>query len=89
MNTHTLETGTGAQQARAERRVSMSIVIASVVLAVVWIGSESAHVGYMNRAIMSVLLVAVVFFLVGLSFETLRQFSGQDSSLELPGADQA
>ena len=89
MNTYTLETGTGAQQARAERRISMSIVIAYVVLAAVWIGSEAAHVGYMSRAMMSVPLVAVVFFLVGLSFETLRQFSGQDSSFELARADDA
>ena len=40
----------------------MSIVIASVVLATFWIGSEGAHVGYMSIAIASVLLVAVVLF---------------------------
>lgn len=65
----------------------MSIVIAFVVLAAVWIGSEGAHVGHMSTSIASVLLVAVVLFLVGLSLETLRQFSGQDSSLELPEAN--
>ena len=65
----------------------MSIVIASVVLATFGIGSEGAHVGNMSIAIASVLLVAVVLFLVGLSLETLRQFSEQDSSLELPEAD--
>ena len=65
----------------------MSIVIASVLLAIFWIGSEGAHVGYMSIAIASVLLVAVVLFLVGLSLETLKQFSGQDSTLELSEAD--
>ncbi len=65
----------------------MSIVIASVVLAAVWIGSEGAQVDNMSIAIVSVLLVAVVLFLVGLSLETLRRFSGQDRSLELPEAD--
>ena len=40
----------------------MSIVIASVLLAIFWIGSEGAHVGYMSIAIASVLLVAVVLF---------------------------
>ena len=67
----------------------MSIVIVSVVLATFGIGSEGAHVGYMSIGIASVFLVAVVLFLVGLSLETLRQFSGQDSSLELPEADDA
>ena len=41
----------------------------------------------MSIVIASVLLVAVVLFSVGLSLETLRQFSGQDSTLELPEAD--
>ena len=65
----------------------MSIVIASVVLATFGIGSEGTHVGYMSIAIASVVLVAVVLFLIGLSLETLRQFSGQDSTLELLEAD--
>ena len=61
----------------------MSIVIVSVVLATFGIGSEGAHVGYMSIGIASVLLVAVVLFLVGLSLDMLRQFSKQDSPLEL------
>ena len=37
----------------------------------------------MSIVLASVLLVAVVLFLLGLSLGTLRQFSGQDSPLEL------
>ncbi len=41
----------------------------------------------MSITIAFVLLVAVILFLVGLSLETLRQFSGQNNPLELLEGD--
>ncbi len=63
----------------------MSIAIVSVALADICIGS--AHVGYLSMALASVALVAVMFVLVKLSFDTLRQFSEQESPFELLEAE--
>ena len=63
----------------------MSIAIVSVALADICIGS--AHDGYLSMALASVALVAVMFVLVKLSLDTLRQFSEQESPLELLEAE--
>jgi hypothetical protein len=63
----------------------MSIAIVSVALADICFGS--VHVGHLSMALASVALVAVMFFLVKLSLDTLRQFSEQESPLELLEAE--
>jgi hypothetical protein len=65
----------------------MSIAIVSDALADICFGSAPTHVGYLSMALASVALVAVMFFLVKLSLDTLRQFSEQESPLELLEAE--